>query len=101
LGAKLAVPDFGADRPDGVTGFNDLMLLCGPEAVNSQIAAYIRVCGSPEAPLFAASATLRTLRVSILWVIPSVDITELFIGDPSRCIVHSIEKVRASCCVLR
>lgn len=33
VGGLLAVPDFGADRPDGATDFNDLAVLCGPEAV--------------------------------------------------------------------
>lgn len=37
VGAKLAKPDFGTERPDGVTDFNDLMRLRGVDAVKSQI----------------------------------------------------------------
>jgi len=33
VGGKLAVPDFGADRPDGASDFNDLAVLHGAEAV--------------------------------------------------------------------
>lgn len=34
----LAVPDFGPDRPDGATDFNDMAALCGLEAVKRAIA---------------------------------------------------------------
>ena len=34
----LAVPDFGADRTDGATDFNDMAVMCGAEAVASAIA---------------------------------------------------------------
>jgi phage/plasmid primase-like uncharacterized protein len=30
---KLAIPNFGADRPEGVSDFNDMKALCGAEAV--------------------------------------------------------------------
>lgn len=33
IGGKLAIPDFGTDRPDGVTDFNDMAAHCGMEAV--------------------------------------------------------------------
>ncbi len=38
VGGKLAVPDFGADRPAGATDFNDMMALYGAEAVVHAIA---------------------------------------------------------------
>jgi len=38
VGALLAVPDFGADRPEGATDFNDLARHAGREAVRSSIA---------------------------------------------------------------
>jgi hypothetical protein len=41
VGGKVAVADFGADRPRGATDFNDLMLLRGAEAVKTQIAVAI------------------------------------------------------------
>lgn len=37
LGTRLAVPDFGADRPTGATDFNDLAAHLGIEAVRDQI----------------------------------------------------------------
>ncbi|WP_425219762.1 DUF3631 domain-containing protein [Ralstonia solanacearum] len=33
IGALLAVPDFGPERPDGATDFNDLHIACGAGAV--------------------------------------------------------------------
>jgi len=38
----LAVPDFGPDRPDGATDFNDLALCQGLETVRDQIAKSVR-----------------------------------------------------------
>ena len=38
VGGKLAIPDFGTDRPDGATDFNDLAGLLGAEAVKRAIA---------------------------------------------------------------
>ncbi len=37
VGGKLAIPDFGPERPPGMTDFNDLDALCGPEAVGRAI----------------------------------------------------------------
>ena len=37
VGGQLAVPDFGADRPEGATDFNDMAALHGPEAVKRTI----------------------------------------------------------------
>jgi putative DNA primase/helicase len=37
VGGLLAVPDFGADRPEGATDFNDLAQLCGAESVRAAI----------------------------------------------------------------
>jgi putative DNA primase/helicase len=34
----VAIPDFGADRPEGATDFNDMAKVCGLEAVGSAIA---------------------------------------------------------------
>jgi RecA-family ATPase len=39
VGGRLAVPDFGSDRPEGATDFNDLAAAQGPEAVRVQIEA--------------------------------------------------------------
>ncbi len=37
VGGKLAIPDFGTDRPESATDFNDLAQLCGAEAVGRAI----------------------------------------------------------------
>ena len=42
-GGVVAVPDFGLDRPDGATDFNDLHLATDLATVQAQIAAVIRV----------------------------------------------------------
>lgn len=36
-GGLIAIPDFGDDRPDGATDFNDLCRLRGPEAVRGAV----------------------------------------------------------------
>jgi len=38
VGGLVAVPDFGADHPEGATDFNDLHQICGAEAVKRAIA---------------------------------------------------------------
>jgi putative DNA primase/helicase len=38
IGGLVAIPDFGADRPEGATDFNDLTRHRGPEAVKQAIA---------------------------------------------------------------
>ena len=38
-GALLAIPDFGTDRPERATDFNDMCRLCGAEAVERAIAS--------------------------------------------------------------
>ena len=39
VGALVAIPDFGADRPEGATDFNDLAILIGREAVRDSVNA--------------------------------------------------------------
>lgn len=41
IGGLLAVPDFGSNRPDDATDFNDMAALSGPEAVRLAIAGLI------------------------------------------------------------
>jgi len=38
VGGDVAIPDFGHDRPEGATDFNDLARCCGIEAVERAIA---------------------------------------------------------------
>ena len=37
VGGRLGLPDFGADRPDGATDFNDMAALCGKDAVREAV----------------------------------------------------------------
>ncbi len=39
VGGLLAIPDFGTDRPDNATDFNDMAVRCGAEAVERAIAS--------------------------------------------------------------
>ena len=39
VGGLVAIPDFGTDRPDGATDFNDMAQRCGAEAVKQAIAS--------------------------------------------------------------
>lgn len=48
VAGKLAVPDFGAARPDGFSDFNDMMALCGAEAVTHAIAEARTPAGKSE-----------------------------------------------------
>ena len=41
VGGLLALPDFGIDRPAGASDFNDMVALCGQEAVRQAIAGLI------------------------------------------------------------
>jgi putative DNA primase/helicase len=41
IGGKLAIPDFGPDRPEGMTDFNDMTVKKGLEAVKSCIEAAV------------------------------------------------------------
>ena len=53
---KLAIPNFGVDRPKGATDFNDLVTHCGAEAVKRAIeGATIPARGSYEAASVVAS----------------------------------------------
>ena len=45
VGGKLAIPDFGENRPEGASDFNDLAAHCGKEAVQRAIAGAIDIPG--------------------------------------------------------
>ncbi len=64
VGGKLAIPDFGTDRPEKATDFNDMAKLYGAEAVGRAIADAKEVKGSlheTTAPEPLAAARLGTL----------------------------------------
>ena len=46
VGGLLAIPDFGSDRPEGVTDFNDMASLRGPDAVKRTISSVIASASS-------------------------------------------------------
>lgn len=50
VGGKLAIPDFGTDRPDGATDFNDMAELCGVEAAGRAIANASAPAGREHQP---------------------------------------------------
>ena len=56
VGGFLAVPDFGNDRPQGATDFNDLHLHAGLDAV--------RACVERAAPVESGNAATATLATS-------------------------------------
>ena len=74
VGGRLAVPDFGPDRPDGATDFNDLAQTRGLEAVHAAVAAQSRdrqtaaPAGptSPEVQIVCA-AGIRPEPIEWLW----------------------------------
>ncbi len=53
VGGKIAFPDFGADRPSGMSDFNDLMQLHGAEVVKSQIDAATVEASTKDDPITA------------------------------------------------
>lgn len=50
IGGKVAIPDFGTDRPDGATDFNDMHQLCGRSAVECAISAASKPASSEHQP---------------------------------------------------
>lgn len=50
VGGKLAVPDFGADRPSNLTDFNDLAVTIGMDAVRSAVASASEIAGREHQP---------------------------------------------------
>jgi phage/plasmid primase-like uncharacterized protein len=45
IGGLVATPDFGTDRPEGATDFNDMAVLCGVKAVAKEITDAKEVTG--------------------------------------------------------
>lgn len=50
VGGKLAVPDFGADRPSNLNDFNDLAVTIGNDAVRSAVASASEIAGREHQP---------------------------------------------------
>ena len=72
MGALLAIPDFGSDRPEGATDFNDMAAQCGAEAIARAVAGVVESAtgeptsgaasaagGDPESPKGADMASLE------------------------------------------
>ena len=53
VGALLAIPDFGTDRPEGVSDFNDMAAQCGAEAVARAVAGVIESSMGEPIPEFS------------------------------------------------
>ncbi len=54
VGGLVAVPEFGTERPDGATDFNDLHLVQGLEEVKRRIETLLKVAGEPEPEVASA-----------------------------------------------
>jgi putative DNA primase/helicase len=77
VGGVLAIPDFGADRPDGATDFNDLARRCGAGAVERAIAnARAPDEESPQPDALNATASDSGVRVLTLAEIVSYEFPE-------------------------
>lgn len=68
VGALLALPNFGAERPEGATDFNDLHRLIGPAAVRASIEAAQQVQMSDTAPVvFRRLSDVQAQSIRWLW----------------------------------
>jgi putative DNA primase/helicase len=70
VGGLLAVPDFGPDRPDGVTDFNDLVRCHGAEAVRACIqraAEPAKQSDTPYGAVYRCMADIEAKPISWLW----------------------------------
>jgi putative DNA primase/helicase len=96
VGGKLAIPDFGADRPAGVSDFNDLAALNGVEAVAGTIANAMTPASNPKddstaraargrRPIAVRISDVQREEVTWLWCdrIPRGKLT-IIEGDPGE-----------------
>ena len=67
VGGKLAVPDFGADRPLGGTDFNDMAVHSGAEAVARAIAAAKVVQPAPIELVYRRFSDVTAKPIRWLW----------------------------------
>lgn len=74
IGGKLAIPDFGPSRPEGMTDFNDMAVSKGPAAVKACIEA---------AAVMQTPATVATVATVVVaeWPEPS-SLTTHQLADP-------------------
>ena len=82
VGAKLAIPDFGTDRPDRVTDFNDMAALCGPEAVARAIANAQEVTSASKNASSAEWPDPKPIR-AVLCPVPTFD-ADILLPDAIR-----------------
>lgn len=67
VGARLAIPDFGANRPAGVSDFNDLMAFAGREAVKRVIAAAKAVNSLATGIIYQRLSDVQAMPIQWLW----------------------------------
>lgn len=70
VGGFLAVPDFGDDRPDGATDFNDLHQIDGAVAVADCIKAAAQVASASTGPTFPPLYGDGTVEPGTAWPTP-------------------------------
>jgi putative DNA primase/helicase len=68
VGGKLAIPDFGTERPEGATDFNDLAAKCGAEPVEGAIANAGAPAGAEDQP--GSKRAPAADSASLEWVEP-------------------------------
>jgi putative DNA primase/helicase len=67
VGGKLAVPDFGTDRPDGATDFNDMAALRGAESVAKTVAEAQAIKASPIGVVYRRFSDVKAKPIRWLW----------------------------------
>ena len=68
VGGRLALPDFGDDRPDGASDFNDMAKLCGVEAVKRTISSAIALASENARTVnLIRGSDIKPEAVSWLW----------------------------------
>lgn len=89
VGALLAIPDFGAARPEGATDFNDMATLCGAEAVARAVAGVIEsAMGKPTSGAASTAgddpASLELLTPKPGCAMPETEVSEVSGVQPSN-----------------
>jgi len=87
IGGLVAIPDFGADRPEGVTDFNDMATLRGAETVAKSIAGAKEITKPKKerSPIAVRISDVQREEVTWLWQhrIPRGKLT-IIEGDPGE-----------------
>lgn len=87
---RLAIPDFGPDRQEGYTDFNDLHRVCGEEAVQQQFLALDAIVSKPTDDTTDEQDALKTnVFQDIFADIESTDDERTLIGSVAQKVTQS------------